>query len=260
MNWYIYALVDPRDDAVRYVGATTNPKKRYAEHMYENNRREIYKHRWVTKLRADGLRPQMIILEENPIDWAEAERRWIAHYRAAGARLTNLTDGGEGTLGYNPPAETRQRMSEAAKRRPKESPEITEKRAAQLRGRKRPPEVVAKTVAARAWYGHSSEVRKRISESVKGFRHTDEARRKISEAGRRPQRPETIAKISARHKGKVLTPEHRAKLSAAKMGRTLPEEQKQSLREALTGKPQRCGLCKELGHKRSTCSQRDDHA
>ena len=35
--------------------------------------------------------------------WVEAERRWIAFYRASGARLTNDTDGGDGAPGRGTP-------------------------------------------------------------------------------------------------------------------------------------------------------------
>ena len=38
----------------------------------------------------------MIMLEESPVDWAEAEQFWIDYLRSMGARLTNLAKGGVG--------------------------------------------------------------------------------------------------------------------------------------------------------------------
>lgn len=64
-TFYIYALIDPRDRAVRYVGCTVDPKKRYYAHlaaqmMAEGNRAWCD---WVDELRALRLRPEMVVLD-----------------------------------------------------------------------------------------------------------------------------------------------------------------------------------------------------
>lgn len=46
-----------------------------------------------------------------------AEKHWIAYYRALGCKLTNLTDGGEGTPGHKKTAETVDLMRASAYRR-----------------------------------------------------------------------------------------------------------------------------------------------
>jgi hypothetical protein len=52
----------------------------------------------------------MVVVEEGVGDgWEDAERRWIASYRAQGMPLTNITDGGEGTSGWTVPVEDRAR-------------------------------------------------------------------------------------------------------------------------------------------------------
>jgi hypothetical protein len=61
-------------------------------------------------LRSIGFLPHVWVLETDPADLNEAERRWIARGRELGWRLTNLTDGGEGFAGRHS-AETRARMS-----------------------------------------------------------------------------------------------------------------------------------------------------
>lgn len=252
--WYIYALADPRTSEVRYVGATNNPRRRYTDHLNENNRKEVYKHRWISGLRGIGMRPRMLILEEGKGSRVEPERWWIDYFRKQGARLTNLTIGGEGAPGYNPPSETRQRMSRSAKARQKPSAETRERIGAALRGRKRTPEVVAKAAAARTPHRWTEEERARLSAAVTGFRHTDTARQKIRAAGMgRVHSQETRAAISAQHKGKTLSPEHRKKLSEAKKGKRMSEEQKEHRRVVQAGIPQRCSLCHEYGHKRTTC-------
>lgn len=100
------------------------------------------------KLLLLGLRPTLAIVESGTGNWAEAERRWITHYKTENCALTNLTEGGEGTPGYIPTAETRAKMS-VAHLGLKQTPESTAKTRAALLGRKQSPEHVAKLSAAR---------------------------------------------------------------------------------------------------------------
>ena len=74
----------------------------------------------------------------------------IAHYRALGYLLTNLTDGGEGVAGYKATAEARRRMSAAGKGKPKSAAHV-KAIADALRGSKM-----------------SVEARRHISEAKKG--------------------------------------------------------------------------------------------
>jgi hypothetical protein len=109
MDWIIYTLKCPRTMAVRYVGWTCHtPEYRLCAHMREalNKPPKTYKQRWLFSLISIGLRPIAEAVESGAGDgWQDAERRWIAHYRAQGARLTNGTDGGEGVIGWGTPEE-----------------------------------------------------------------------------------------------------------------------------------------------------------
>ena len=114
MDVYIYALCDPRDDAIRYVGRTVNLKDRYRNHL----KAKWNTHRccWIKGLKEIGLRPKMIILETVvESECRDAEMWWIGHLRETGCDLTNHSDGGDGIL--NPTPDTRRRMSLSAKRR-----------------------------------------------------------------------------------------------------------------------------------------------
>jgi hypothetical protein len=92
----IYTLVDPRTDAVHYVGRTCNPKKRYTQHLSATRSKDICtieKETWTWELRALGLRPRMDIVETvepPPIRVLERERRWLYHYIQQRAPLTNI--------------------------------------------------------------------------------------------------------------------------------------------------------------------------
>ena len=81
--------------------------------------------------------------------------------------LTNLTDGGDGTSGYNHSLETRLRMSKKRKGR-KFSKETLEKRSNSLKGR-----IV------------TAETRQKISKTLTGYKHSDAFCKKVSDAGKK---------------------------------------------------------------------------
>lgn len=121
----IYALSDPRDGAVRYVGKTVKTaQERLKDHLWtrpKSMKRPLY--RWVTELLCLSLCPQISVVEEvdfDELDRAEqlalidaAERLWIARFRESGAALLNLTDGGNGSHGRIKSAEEIEKIRRA---------------------------------------------------------------------------------------------------------------------------------------------------
>jgi hypothetical protein len=107
MNWLIYVLKNPLTLEVRYVGSTTQGiERRLEQHIAGAQRapRRSYCQNMLLSLHGIGLTPLIEAIESGSGEgWAAAERRWIAYYRAAGARLTNATDGGEGVVGWGTP-------------------------------------------------------------------------------------------------------------------------------------------------------------
>jgi hypothetical protein len=107
MNWIIYTLKCPRTLEVRYVGFTSKgARSRLLKHINTavKARRPICSQRWILSLVSIGLVPLIEVIESGSGDgWQDAERRWIAHYRAQGAGLTNATDGGESITGWGTP-------------------------------------------------------------------------------------------------------------------------------------------------------------
>jgi hypothetical protein len=97
VDHYIYLLRDPRDESVRYVGRTLNPKRRYNSHLNDKCDGSYVRARWewVSELRSMSLRPKMEIIETlfAPIAEgliSEREFRWVFHYFQQGANLTNV--------------------------------------------------------------------------------------------------------------------------------------------------------------------------
>lgn len=94
---YIYSLHDPLTLEQRYIGKSSNPEKRYKQHLKPYYLRpDTYKNRWLKSLLAKGLKPAMLILCECE-PWEDINRiekdfiRWLG-----GNRLTNTTLGGDG--------------------------------------------------------------------------------------------------------------------------------------------------------------------
>lgn len=111
----IYGLHRPGSRKIRYIGKTTgSPLRRLTYHLQtakRGNKRPLCC--WLRRCIADGQRPAAAVLEVVPpgSDWAKRERYWIGQYRNCGARLFNMTDGGEGLSGYSFTAEHRQRIA-----------------------------------------------------------------------------------------------------------------------------------------------------
>jgi len=96
MITYIYGLVCPMDNTVKYVGKANDPNRRLRDHLVDFRGVELNKALWIRTLKVNKLKPSILILEEVPIDsWEEREKYWISHYRTIGG-LLNVRNGGEG--------------------------------------------------------------------------------------------------------------------------------------------------------------------
>src|SRR5260221_9367200 len=60
--YIVYALRDPRDQVVHYIGVTNRPEKRYREHIRCIDK-NVLKTAWVRQLQVEGVQPEMIPLE-----------------------------------------------------------------------------------------------------------------------------------------------------------------------------------------------------
>lgn len=139
---YIYALVDPETDQIRYIGKSIRPKERLQNHM--NEKSNCHRSHWLQSLKKKGLKPHLVIIEEiyGAWPWQESERYWIAYARKHDWPLTNNTSGGDGVSGL--PKETREKIRQT-------------------------------------WLGrkHSPESIQRIREAVRGRKHTEEHKQKM---------------------------------------------------------------------------------
>lgn len=97
-NVYIYALIDPRDNQVRYIGKSNDAKKRYKNHFNSSRDKNTHKRNWINSVRRDGFKPELLILDEVPINkWQWWETFYISLYKTYGFKLVNYTRGGDGS-------------------------------------------------------------------------------------------------------------------------------------------------------------------
>lgn len=197
----IYALTEP-DGEVRYIGKTVGTlRHRFNMHLsHARPGKKAYVARWIRGLLLKNMKPGIIIIEQCDGDGCERERFHIAKGRNDGLRLTNLTDGGEGSPGNVHPAEVREKirqkltgrtrseshcmaLREAFKHR-KMTPQWIANAAAGKRGKKHSPEWIEKCRLARIGkkLNLSPETRLVMRLHRLGKKHTAESRKKMSVA------------------------------------------------------------------------------
>lgn len=95
-----YGLITDVDDNIRYVGQTTQDiSARVQQHIKCANKETTYKANWLNNRLSRGLDIKVVLLDEDAV-WDVTETAWIKRLREGGCKLTNATDGGEGTIGY----------------------------------------------------------------------------------------------------------------------------------------------------------------
>ncbi len=226
----IYALDDPREpDDYRYVGWTINTlEQRLRAHLDEARRKpHTHRARWVNKVRREGFTPRIILLEIVD-DYAEAEKRWIADFRAKGYRLTNGTDGGKGVLGARWKLNAAQ--IEALRNRPKRPVSAEERERLRQMG-----------IGNKNWLG-----KKRSEESKTKQSRTRQERfaaRPKPEPKPKPPRKhnpghtghqhseETKQQFSAQRRGKARDPDASARAAETNRGKTRTDEQRERIRQ-----------------------------
>lgn len=111
-HFIVYGLLDPRTQVIRYVGRSINGLKRPNDTCRRGWKLHTKCGNWLKGLKNAGIFAQIEVLEEFPCqeDVGDGERFWIASILAAGGDLLNLTDGGDGRLGYLMPEETRRKI------------------------------------------------------------------------------------------------------------------------------------------------------
>lgn len=118
---FIYSLVDPRSNQIRYIGKSNNPKKRLSAHLSE--KRRTHKSHWIQSLKKVGLKPILNIVDEVLLkEWEFWEMHYISLYKSWGFDLTNQRAGGGGLESHS--TETKELLSSMIKKEWSHTPEF----------------------------------------------------------------------------------------------------------------------------------------
>jgi len=126
---FIYILIDPIDNNVKYIGQTFRIERRLSEHLRPTTNSK--KDRWIKSLINKDLQPTLVVIDECIIeDWVWLERYWVSQFKTWGFELKNGTEGGDGSYGVIPwnkglkgafkhSDESKEKMSKSRKGKPK---------------------------------------------------------------------------------------------------------------------------------------------
>lgn len=92
MSYAVYSLADPRDGNVYYIGMTSDPKKRLADHIQLPDKYNPKKTAWIQEIKQHNLRPTMHIIAwtEDKVKAHDFEMRLIHEYLEKGVPLLNV--------------------------------------------------------------------------------------------------------------------------------------------------------------------------
>jgi len=219
---FIYALKDPRNSRIRYLGKAVNPNRRLKHHLWTCKTQLSHRDSWIKGLVDLGLKPELELIDEVPLkEWEFWEKEYIRLFKAIAFPLTNLTPGGDGN--HNPTPETRAKMR-AAKLGIKPTPETRAKLSASAKAKmftENHRRNLTLSMLGKKRGPMSAEQREKIGASNRGERHHYFGK-KLS--------AEHVAKMRQAHLGQKLSPESIAKREATRAAnRALNTYQKDNL-------------------------------
>lgn len=177
----IYVLKHPDTLEVRYVGKTVRKlSRRLGNHIAnaKGNKHNVHLSNWILSILKLGKRPIIELIEVcSYTEWKSREQYWISHF----PNLINLTEGGDGCLGFIHDEETKEKLRQA-KLGFKHSQEFKDNMSKRLKGIPLSQEHKDKIGLANKGKKASNETRKKLSEAHKGIEQSIESRRKRSES------------------------------------------------------------------------------
>jgi len=219
---FIIYKVTNRINGKVYIGQTVKSLDvRKKEHIRKaRSVKSWFLHNAIRKYGKDAFYFEIIRYCVSKEELNEKEMELIKEFKTKAPLGYNMTDGGEGTMGYYPSQETRAKMGKAHKgNKYSLGCKHSEERKAEERKR-----MIGNTYMVGRKL--SDETRARVSKSLMGnkrmvgYKHSEETKEKVSKFQKgRPKSEETRAKMSAAAKGRKVTDETKAKLAKSWIAR-----------------------------------------
>lgn len=231
---FIYALVCPKTNEIRYIGKADRPNSRLTGHisLARSGRYENELCNWIRELLAGGRFPVLKVLHKVPngVDWKDAERCAIAMCRANGCRLTNVKDGGEG-----PNLQTEDDKRRWAERASKSwgDPQIRQKRIAGMRLALSTEEGCRRRSEAQAL--PETKAKRAVSMQASVFGNPEVMARRRASQTEASNRPDVKAAKGAASKARWQDPEFRARMYESRVAAWIKRKERKD--DALQNPP-----------------------
>jgi hypothetical protein len=242
--FYVYEHIRPDTGKIFYVG-----KGKKYRHKSKSDRNFYWKN---IVAKAGGFDARIIFENEDNELILLCEQERIDQLKRIGIKLCNLTTGGEGLAGFAHSEETKQKIKEKAKSRPKRNLSTEHKEALRKAntGIKFTEERKKKIAEKAKGRKLSQENKEKLRLALLGFKHTEETKQHLRKINLgRKHKPETIVKMSEfqRSRKRNFTPDQIENFRKAHLGKTHSEESKAKMSAAVKARPRvQCQYCKRL--------------
>lgn len=166
---YIYILIDPITNEVKYVGKTDYPNNRLKGHIKDVNRKKCknqHKKAWIKNLLNLNSPPIFYVVDIVKFEeWTFWEQHYISLYKSWGFNLVNKTNGGDGGGVEHLTTEHKNKIGKALKGRisNRKGAKLTDIQKNEISFRIKNDYAIGKRKPVK----HSIEAKKRISEKNK---------------------------------------------------------------------------------------------
>lgn len=168
----------------KYVGQSINPKERYKQHIKDSKNDNLLFHNAINKYGIDNFDFEIIEKDVSIEEIGCREMFWIKELNSKKPNGYNLTDGGEGTIGYSHTEEAKIKMScmKKGKFTHYQTQETRDKISMANKGTKPSDFCIKRAIETNKGRSISEETKKKISDSSKGVKKSPKHVEKVRKA------------------------------------------------------------------------------